>query len=90
MCRSDTKNRCEESRKQHANPISDKNVVTRKREKYQEIKGSISHLHDEQCQPTAKTTHSPSEHKALEQEECQTSANTKGQAERQQIRNQTS
>ena len=26
--------------------------------------GSISHLHDEQCQTTAKTTHSPSEHKA--------------------------
>ena len=31
------KNRCEESTKQHVNPISDKNVVTRKREKYQEI-----------------------------------------------------
>ena len=55
---------CEESRKQHANPISEKNVVTRKREKYQEIKRSISHLHDEQCQTTAKTTHSPPEHKA--------------------------
>ena len=36
------KNRCEESRKQHANPISDKNVVTR--EKYQEIYFAPSHL----------------------------------------------
>ena len=37
MCRSDTKKKYNESRKQHANPVSDKNVVTRKREKYQEI-----------------------------------------------------
>ena len=60
MCRSDTKKyRCEESRTQHANPISDENVVTKTERNIKRSMDLFLHLHDEQCQTTAKTTHSP-------------------------------